>query len=157
MPNAKKAVLLTVAALQADFAMLKEGVFAGARLAQVHQTLCKMINLVLGWEPEPRTEPLVSMEEQEDQEGCDVSALEFKYLGSYLNAKSKRITTLVAHQYGEMLMMSHDRPASALVAESYRKRISTELSKQIEAFDVFTEAGSNRAVEFIGSWEPVRT
>ena len=154
MPNAKKAVVLTVAALQADLSVLKDGVFAGARLAQVHQTLSKMINLVLGWEPEPRSEPLSELEGQEDQEG--VSAVEFRNLGTYISARNKRITTLVAHQYGETLMISHDRPASALVAESYRKRIAAELSERIEAFDVFTEEGAQRAVAFVGSWEPVR-
>ena len=154
MPNAKKAVVLTVAALQADLSVLKDGVFAGARLAQVHQTLSKMINLVLGWEPEPRSEPLSDLEGQEDQEG--VSAVEFRNLGTYISARNKRITTLVAHQYGETLMISHDRPASALVAESYRKRIAAELSERIEAFDVFTEEGAQRAVAFVGSWEPVR-
>ena len=154
MPHALKAVLLTVAALQTDFPVLKDGVFAGARLAQVHQTLCKMINLVLGWEPEPRSEPLSELEGQEGREG--VSAVEFRNLGTYVSARNKRITTLVSHQYGEILMISHDRPASALVAESYRKRIAAELSERIEAFDVFTEEGAQRAVAFVGSWEPVR-
>ena len=153
MPHALKAVLLTVSALQTDFAVLKDGVFACARLAQVHQTLCKMINLVLGWEPEPRSEPLSELDGQEDQEG--VSAVEFKNLGTYISARNKRITTLVAHQYGETLMISHDRPASAMVAEAYRKRIAAELSERIEAFDVFTEDGAQRAVAFVAGWEPV--
>ena len=150
MPHALKAVLLTVAALQTDFPVLKDGVFAGARLAQVHQTLSKMINLVLGWEPEPRSEPLSELEGQEG-----VSAVEFKNLGTYISARNKRITTLVAAQYGETLMISHDRPASAMVAEAYRKRIAAELSERIEAFDVFTEDGAQRAVAFVAGWEPV--
>ena len=156
MPNAKKAVVLTIAALQADFGALDNGILVNVRLAQVHQTLSKMINLVLGWEPEPRTEPISGLEVQEVQEDCGMSDLEFKNFGTYIRARGIRLTTLVAHQYGEILMISHDRPASALVAESYRKRIGAELSKQIEAFDVFTEEGAQRAVALVGSWEPVR-
>ena len=156
MPNAKKAVVLTIAALQADFGALDNGILVNVRLAQVHQTLSKMINLVLGWEPEPRTEPISGLEVQEVQEDCGMSDLEFKNFGTYIRARGIRLTTLVAHQYGEILMISHDRPASALVAESYRKRIGAELSKQIEAFDVFTDEGAQRAVEFVGSWDPVK-
>jgi phage anti-repressor protein len=155
--GAQKAVSHAIEILKADFQVLFRETLVGATLPQIRQTLTKVVNLQLGWEPEPRATSLA--EERELVPGVGengMNCLEVRHLLDVVSARHERVAKLGCQTYLDTYLLCRDQDAAMTVSTSFMKMISAQLQKTIREFDFdyLTEPGSLTAKALIGQWVP---